>query len=409
VNFYKLDEHLPSPGLDFRALAAGLKQHKLKTVLDIVANHGSPAFTMPVDQPKFGEIYDANDQLIADHQNLDPEKLDPEHNPLHRFYNKQKAELAQLSDNNESNPAVMDYFVGAYLQWLEQGADAFRIDTIQHMKHAFWRDFTARIRAQHPGFFMFGESFAYDANKIAAHTWPENGAISVLDFPLKAAMEKTFSKPEGSFKDIDQALYLENGPYHNPYVLMSFYDNHDMARFAGTDSDFINVNNFLFTARGIPVIYYGSEIGFERGTVEHGGNRNYFGAERIAQAPKHVIYQQLQRIAKIRQANVALQRGLQLNLEMEKDYAAFLRVYQNAGVTQTALVLLNKGKSNAQITLDARVQTGTWNDVLSGDSKALAAGTQLEVAPNDVRVFILNEALTDPVLLATLKARMVRE
>jgi hypothetical protein len=72
-------------------------------------------------------------------------------------------------------------------------------------------------------------------------------------------------------------------------------------------------------------------------------------------------------------------------------------------------VLLNKGKSNAQITLDARVQTGTWNDVLSGDSKALAAGTQLEVAPNDVRVFILNEALTDPVLLATLKARMVRE
>ena len=58
VNFYKLDEHLPSKDLDFRALTAGLKQHGLKTVLDIVANHGSPAYTMPKDQPKFGEIYD---------------------------------------------------------------------------------------------------------------------------------------------------------------------------------------------------------------------------------------------------------------------------------------------------------------------------------------------------------------
>jgi hypothetical protein len=33
---------------------------------------------------------------------------------------------------------------------------------------------------------MFGEAFDYDAKKIAPFTWPENGAISVLDFPLKA-------------------------------------------------------------------------------------------------------------------------------------------------------------------------------------------------------------------------------
>jgi cyclomaltodextrin glucanotransferase len=80
---------------------------------------------------------------------------------------------------------VLPYFVGAYEQWIGQGADAFRIDTIGWMPHPFWHKFTTRIREKHPGFFMFGEAFEYDANKIAEHTWPENAGVSVLDFPLQ--------------------------------------------------------------------------------------------------------------------------------------------------------------------------------------------------------------------------------
>ena len=122
-NFYMLDEHWPSAGLDFAGLTAGLRRHGLKTVLDIVCNHGSPAYTMPKDQPKFGKIYDRDGTLLADHQDLPPGKLDPLHNPLHAFYNTSGG-LAQLSDLNENNPAVMDYLVGAYEQWIDQGATA---------------------------------------------------------------------------------------------------------------------------------------------------------------------------------------------------------------------------------------------------------------------------------------------
>ncbi len=405
VNFYELDEHLPSEDLNFKGLTAGLKQQGLKTVLDIVANHGSPSFSMPVDQPKFGEIYDASGALIADHQNLTPDKLDPKNNPLHRFYTTKKTELAELSDNDEDNPAVLEYFVGAYLQWIDQGADAFRIDTVRHMKNSFWHDFNARIRAKHPGFFMFAESYDYSAAKIAAHTLPENGGMSVLDFPLKASMESAFTKPEGGFGAIADALYLENGPYANPYELMSFYDNHDMARFAGTDTDFINAHNFLFTARGIPIIYYGSETGFMRGTAEHAGNRNYFGQGNIDAAPKSMIYQQLQRIAKIRQANVALQRGLQLNLVMQNDQAAFLRVYQHAGQSQTALVLLNKGGTPRDFVLDARVPSGVWKNAFDGVDVTLAAGQTRTLAANSVEVFLSDQTI-DPALTAILRARM---
>ena len=405
VNFYELDEHLPSVDLNFKGLAAGLKQQGLKTVLDIVANHGSPSFSMPIDQPKFGEIYDANGTLIADHQNLTPDKLDPKTNPLHRFYTTKKTELAELSDSDEDNPAVLEYFVGAYLQWIDQGADAFRVDTVRHMKNSFWRDFNARIRAKHPGFFMFGESYDYLASKIAVHTLPENGGMSVLDFPLKAAIESSFTKPEGGFGAIADALYLENGPYANPYELMSFYDNHDMARFAGSDTDFINAHNFLFTARGIPTIYYGSEIGFMRGTAEHAGNRNYFGQANIDSAPKSLIYQQLQRIAKVRQASVALQRGLQLNLLMQNDQAAFLRVYQHAGQSQTALVLLNKSKVPRDFVLDSRVPSGAWKRAFDALEVKLAAGQTLTVAANSVEVLLRDQPI-DSALAASLRGRM---
>ena len=401
VNFFKLDEHLPSPGLDFKALAAGLKAQGLKTVLDIVANHGSPAFSMPVDQPKFGEIYDENNRLIADHQNLPGKKLDPKNNPLHRFYAAKDAELAELSDADETNPAVLEYFTRAYLQWIDQGADAFRIDTIRQMRHEFWRDFASNIRTKHPGFFMFGESFDYQAEAIATHTLPENGGVSVLDFPMKAAMVSTF-KAGGSYVEVARALYLQHSPYANAYELMTFYDNHDMARFAGSDSDFINANNWLFTARGVPVVYYGSEVGFMRGSAEHAGNRNYFGSERIAGAPQSPIFQALQRVAKLRKASIALQRGVQFNLSIEPDRAAFLRVYQYQGVQQTALVLLNKAINTTQFTLDARLPASGWTrlSVDSGDTASAPNNKQIAVPGNGVEIYVTNASISGPLLSA---------
>ena len=65
VDFYKVDEHLPSPGLDFRGLADAMQARDMKLVLDIVGNHGSPGWTMTHDQPKFGKVYDRDGRLIA--------------------------------------------------------------------------------------------------------------------------------------------------------------------------------------------------------------------------------------------------------------------------------------------------------------------------------------------------------
>ena len=403
-NFYKVDEHLPSEGLDFRAFTSAMEDAGLKIVLDIVANHGSPGWSMPVDQPEFGRLYDASGNLIADHGNLPPEQLDPANNPLHAFYNV-KPDLAQLSDFNEANPAVMDHLVGAYLQWIEQGAQAFRVDTVRHVKPEFWRVFAERIRAKHPGFFMFGEVFDYEAAKTAMYTHPENGGMSVLDFALKKALLEVFENEGSDFAALAPALFLKDGPYANPYELMTFYDNHDMARMNASDAGFINAHHWLFTARGIPVIYYGSEIGFERGAVEHNGNRNYFGVEGIETARNHPIRQGLIRVAQLRQRLPALQRGLQFNLKLEGDEAAFYRVLQTEDANQTALVLLNKSAEPRAIALGQHLQPGEWKDAESGEAIRLGSEARIEVPANGLRVLLWEAPLSDTALLEALRAQ----
>lgn len=408
VNFYQLDEHLPSEGLDFVGFTRAMKQQKLDVVLDIVANHGSPSYTMPVDQPGFGEIRDRQGKLLADHQNLAPDKLDPAHNPLHAFYNT-RGGLAELSDLNENNPAVLEYLAGAYEQWIDQGASAFRIDTIGWMPHAFWKAFADRIRARHPGFFMFGEAFNYDAATIAGHTLPRNGGISVLDFPLRAKLVETFEKPGSDFAELDKALYLQDGPYANPYDLVTFYDNHDMARMDASDEGFIDANNWLFTARGIPAIYYGSETGFMRGRAEHMGNRNYYGQARVDAGRGTPIHRNLTRIAQLRRDSPALQRGLQLNLRLKGDEAAFYRVYEHAGTTQTALVLLNKGDQPRRMQLDEYLQAGDWRDAFSGKRVHVGQSLALDVPAHDVRVLFFDQPLTRADLRARLADSMAHK
>lgn len=403
VNFFEVDEHLESDDLSFAQFTRALQDdYDLKYVLDVVCNHGSPAYTMPEDQPKFGEIYDANGVLVADHENLPPSELDP-NKPLHAFYNREPG-LGELSDMNEDNPDVLEYFVAAYSQWLDQGVDAFRIDTIAHMPHAFWKQFSDRIRERRPALFMFSEHFAYDAEAIAPNTWPENGSISVLDFPGKTAMNRVFADSSG-YRELESYLHLESGLYQNPYELMIFYDNHDMDRMDADANGFIDAHNWLFTSRGIPVVYYGSEIGFRAGTNEHTGNRDYFGRENVELAKTHPIREQLARVANLRKRSVALQRGLQLNDRLEDDVAVFYRVYEKGEVAQTALVVLNKADETYRAEVSGLLSAGTWKDAFGGQPVVVdsdAASVHIDVPAHGVRVLLFDQPVSNPGMIERL-------
>ncbi len=405
VNFFQTDEHLTSPNLSFAEFTQRLDdEFELDFVLDIVANHGSPSYTMPVNQTSFGKLYDENNILVADHQNLHPNDLSAD-NTLHQFFNT-KPDIAELSDFNENNPEVLAYFTKAYLYWLDQGADSIRIDTIRHMPHQFWKKLTDNLRAQYPDLFLFGESYKYDANFIAQHTKPENGGVSVLDFPGRKAITDVFENADSDYAQLLSYLHLTDGIYENPYELMTFYDNHDMPRMNANDNGFIDANNWLFTSRGIPIVYYGSEINFMTGKAEHEGNRNYFGQENVELAKKHVIHQQLTKIAHVRKNNIALQKGVQINLAFNKNTAAFYRIYQKDNTNQTALVLLNKSDAEETIILDDLLNAGTWQNAQSQEVITITPEQKtlsVKVPAHGVQVLLLNRPLSNNKLLSLTK------
>ncbi len=403
MNFHQTDEHLVSPGLDFPELTDGLAEHGLKTVLDIVGNHGSPGWTMPEAQPGFGQVFDANGTLLADHENLHPNELDPGNNPMHAFFRAEPS-LAELASFDPDNPEVVEYLIGAFERWVEQGAAAFRIDTMAYMPKSFWREVAERVRAVEPGFFMFGEVWSGDPAEIAPYTREDNGGFSVLDFPLQERLREVFEAPDGDFARLADHLHLDHSPYRNAYELVTFYDNHDMARFDGGKTGLINVHNFMFTSRGIPSVYYGSEMSFKAGRAEHQGNRNYFGLERIEQARSHPVREALQRVARVREDHIALQKGRQVMLELEGHRAAFYRVFQHDGVSQTALVLLNKGPEPETFAIDNGLQSGRWQAPLNGNHIDIGAGESLTttVPANGIAVFVLDDPVTDEALLELL-------
>jgi glycosidase len=409
TNFYKPDEHLVSDSLSYADFTGAMRKKGFKTVFDIVANHGTPSWTMPVDQPGYGELYNADGELVADHMNLAPEALSPQTETLHAFFHPYP-DLVKLSNLNEHNPAVQDYLINSYLYWIEQGADAFRIDTIRHVSHSFWWTMAERIRAEHPGFYMFGESFQYDANFIAQHTQPKNGGIAVLDFPLQKAMVNVFENADSSFAALAEHLYLTHGPYHNPYELTTFYDNHDMARMNASDEGFIDAHNWLFTARGIPVVYQGSEFAFMRGTAEHAGNRNFIGQALLNEQRENPIRQALKAIAEVRKTTPALQRGLQYNLAMESDLAMFYRVLVENGKTQIALVMLNKGDTQVAMTADKFVEAGVWQEQLTGKVAETLNGTLISTVPaHSARVYVRNQPISNPAFTQALLNQMARQ
>ena len=390
-NFFKADEHLVSDDLDVATFIARLRdEHGLGYVFDLVGNHGSPAYSMPVAQPEYGKVYGRNGEVLADHMNLHPSELSDDE-PLHNWFNRTTG-LAQLMDFDPDNEALLDYLVESYEYWLDQGVRAVRVDTHKEQPHRFWKKVSDRLRAKRPDLFMFGESYSFDADFIAEHTRPENGAYSVLDFPGRESMTRVFENPDSDYADILDYLHLENGLYANPYELVTFIDNHDMARMNASDEGFINAFNWLFTSRGIPAVYYGSEVNFMTGTKEHAGNRNYFGAERIAAAAGHPVHATVTRMANLRKRLPALQRGVQVNADFGGDTASFYRVLRTENEEQVLLVLLNKSGTAMGLPVSDTLHAGRWQDVETGEVAQTGQGeprADVSVPAHGVRIFEL--------------------
>jgi glycosidase len=335
---------------DYRGLAHGLHALDMRLVQDIVVNHLGNYFSYPPGatstEPGSGWRanagakpsqrpsqwpFDQNDARDPQQRGLDIYHWTP---PIQDYSDPQQllyGQMADLDDLNTANPLVRRALRQSYGHWIrEVGVDAFRVDTAFYVPPDYFRDFlyaddpaapgvlAVAQRADKPDFLLFGEGFAIDrafedvqARRIEAYARDAQGPLlpSMINFPLYGTSLDVFARarPPAELRHrIESMLAVHADPHRMP----SFVDNHDVDRFlaGGSEAGLKQALLAILSLPGIPVIYYGTEQGFQRmrGSMFAAGwgseGRDHFD-------PAHPLYRYLQRAIALRHAEPSLRRG----------------------------------------------------------------------------------------------------
>lgn len=188
-----------------------------------------------------------------------------------------------LKDLATERPEVRNALITVFQRWIEVGDfDGFRIDTLKHVEHDFWRAFCPAMRrhAKQLGkqrLLMFGEAFSGADQLLASYTGRDQ-VDSVFYFSQKYRVLDNVFKRGAPTSEV-QRLHEDREKLYNSTpqpdgagaapaeLLVNFLDNHDVARFLH-DSAVPALHNalvYLMTTIGLPCIYYGTEQQFSGG------------------------------------------------------------------------------------------------------------------------------------------------
>ena len=180
-----------------------------------------------------------------------------------------------MPDMNQLNPDLQRYMGTNILWWMaEVGIDGLRIDTYTYGQQDAMAAMTKRISEAFPESFMFSEAWVYGSAKQAALVegtsfgWgPNTGLDGAVDFAWHFAMQEAVEQGEGWEHGIGSVyeVLAEDFLYPHPERLVTFLDNHDTHRWiaeAGDDDKARAGLAMLLMGRGIPCLYYGTELGF---------------------------------------------------------------------------------------------------------------------------------------------------
>ncbi len=196
-----------------------------------------------------------------------------------------------MPDLNQQNPYLATYLIQNALWWVEYaGLSGIRVDTYSYSDKAFLTSWTKALMDQYPRLNIVGEEWT--TNPVITSYWqqgsdPADGyqssLPSVMDFPLQQALVNALKNEESWGSGLIELyeILASDALYGDPYNLVTFTDNHDMSRiFTQLGENYAlwdMAMTYLLTSRGIPQIFYGTEVLMANpGTDKHGIIRSDF-------------------------------------------------------------------------------------------------------------------------------------
>jgi glycosidase len=190
-----------------------------------------------------------------------------------------------MPDLNQRNEFLKNYLIQNTIWWIEySGIDGIREDTYPYVDQKFLSEWAKKILVEYPNFNIVGEVWSgvpaflagYQTKSKIPRKFDSNLPV-VTDFGLADALRKYLSGE----KDLREVFntFAQDNLYYDPNNLLVFLDNHDIPRalfVANQDFQKFKIAlTLLLTTRGIPQIFYGTEIGIV-GDAKHGNIRSPF-------------------------------------------------------------------------------------------------------------------------------------
>lgn len=276
-------------------------------------------------------------------------------------------DLLTLDDLRTGSTYVRQRMQEIWSYWInEVGFDAFRLDTVKHVEMGFWDEWCPAMRsaaaaAGKPNFLQFGEIFDGSDEKVGSYTGTKSGGSykmeSAIDYPLYYRVGNVFASASGDTGQIE-ARYssLVSSNYDSTALnsLVLNIDNHDNPRFLSTPGSTPERLElalvFLYTSRGIPSLYYGTEQDFN-GNGDPANREDMFDGQ-FEQGPSvgdnfnmtSPRFRLVSKLNNLRRIYPALRTGSHENLWADWDSPGILAYARRLG-GQEVYVVLNTATS----------------------------------------------------------------
>ena len=305
--------------------------------------------------------------------------------------------LSGLPDFKTERPDVDDFLLDAQLGWAKRsGVDGFRLDTVKHVDHPFWKEHRGRSREMlGNGFFLLGEVWGGDSQVL--DPWFAGDEMDAgFDFSFQGS---ALGFVQGRGRAIAFDRYLSGRHRIRPgYRVSHFLSSHDvkgaLSQLGGNVNLFRLAAVLQLTTFGIPMIYYGEEVARAGGDWPDNRSDMPWGDRNIlpgAGAPRDEnLRADYKRLIAIRRAHPALSRGTHSPLSTEGDLYVFLRRDPASG--DAVAVAVNRGNAAATARFSAAAEwaTGAPEELWSDGAVRVADGfAEVEVPPAGARIVAL--------------------
>ncbi|MCZ4409182.1 alpha-amylase family glycosyl hydrolase [Cryomorphaceae bacterium 1068] len=269
TDHYKIDPRFGTNAL-FQTLMDSLRGRDMKMVMDVIYNHIGNEHHLYTDIPD-SNWFHFHDGFNKTNYRA-PALMDPYASDFDRDKMSDGWFDKHMPDLNQKNEHVAAYLIQQTIWWVEEfGIEALRIDTYAYPDQAFMRAWGKAMKEAFPDLFLFAETWVHG---IPVQAWflgdalgPEPNYLDGLtDFQLHYAVNEAMNQGQSWTGGIAKVYYTlaKDYVYGHPENMVTFLDNHDLARFNGVvGKDFKKFKmgiGMLMTMRGIPSLYYGTEL-----------------------------------------------------------------------------------------------------------------------------------------------------